>query len=333
MTGAILRFWNAAIWRMVRLGHRVDFGWFLPFIARMPLPMAYALSGVRGRINAMTGRDWRSMALGSRHIHRQSLAGYELLPETGAADGKVRWGRQRFESEARDEFEAGLVAAGRLNELSCEFVPPMAEALSAGRSRGLVLLTPHFDSFYLGIAFLAQAMGSRVNSMSSAVARDPRVEPRVSQHFERKYRGLERYLNGGQVLDMEIGLRPFYRMLEQSETLVVLADAPVLPNGVSMTVDFLGARRVLAGGALRMAQRTNSDLGGYVCRYKGQGRYEIEMCQIGPANDPQTIDQIYKFFSEQILAQPGLWWAADMLPNLPPADDGPSDNGTANDRN
>ncbi len=333
MKGAVLHFWSAAVWRLVRLGHRVDFGWFLPFIARMPLPLAYALSGVRGRINAMTGRDWRSVALGSRHIHRQSLAGYELLPETDAAHGKTRWGKQRFESEARDEFEAGLVAAGRLHELTCEFVPQNSAPLSADRPRGLVLLTPHFDSFYLGIAFLARAMGSRVNSMSSAVARDPRVEPRVTQHFERKYRGLERYLNGGKVLDMEIGLRPFYRMLEQNETLVVLADAPVLPNGVAMTVDFLGAHRVLAGGALRMAQRTNSDLGGYVCLYKGQGRYEIEMCQFGPANDPQTIDRIYKFFSAQILAQPGLWWAADMLPNLPPACDDQVPSGRAKDPN
>jgi lauroyl/myristoyl acyltransferase len=331
MKEAVLRFWNAAFWRMVRLGHRADFGWFLPFIARMPLPAAYALSGVRGRINAMTRRDWRSVALGSRHIHRQSLAGYELLPEIGATDGKTRWGKQRFESEARDEFEAGLVAAGRLRELTFEFVPLIPASLRANRESGLVLLTPHFDSFYLGIAFLAQAMGSRVNSMSSAVARDPRVEPSVTQHFERKYRGLERYLNGGKVLDMEVGIRPFYRMLEQNETLVVLADAPVLPNGVAMTVDFLGARRVLAGGALRMARRTNSDLGGYVCRFKGHGRYEIEMCRIGPANDPQTITRIYKFFSDQILARPGLWWAADMLPNLPPAGDGLRHNGTSND--
>ena len=322
MKGAILRAWNAALWRMVRLCHRADYGWFLPCIARMPLPIAYILSGVRGRINARTGRDWRSVALGSRHIYRQSLAGYALMQEAGAADGKRRWGRQRFESEARDEFEAGLVSAGRLNELTCKFAPNMLDTLRASRSRGLVLLTPHFDSFYLGIAFLAQAMGSRVNSMSSALARDPRVEPRVSAHFERKYRGLERYLNGGQVLDMEASLRPFYRMLEQSETLVVLADAPVLPNGVSMKVHFLGAHRVLAGGALRMAQRTNSDLGGFVCRYQGKGCYEIEMCHIGPAADPHTVAQIYEFFSQQILAQPGLWWAADMLPNLPPAKDG-----------
>lgn len=315
MKTSVLRFWHASLWRLVRLAHSADFAWFLPFIARLPLPLAYALSGVRGRINAATGRDWRSVALGFRHIRRQSRDAYALLP--GSATQKRRWGQQRFEAEARDEFEAQLVAARRLGELRCEFVPAVNDALCAKRPRGLVLLTPHFDSFYLGIAFLAQASGARVNSMSSAVSRDPRVAPTVTRHFDHKYRGLEHYLNGGQVPDMESGLRPFYRMLERHETLVVLGDAPVLPNGAAMTVDFLGAQRVIAGGALRLAQHTNSDLGGYVCRYLGPGRYVLEICPIGPARDPETVARIYRFFSDQILVQPGLWWAADLLPNMP----------------
>ncbi|MBK7509072.1 MAG: hypothetical protein IPI16_13500 [Comamonadaceae bacterium] len=158
-----------------------------------------------------------------------------------------------------------------------------------------MLLTPHFDSFYLGIAFLAQASGARINSMSSDIVQDSRVDPAVGRHFDRKYRGLEHYLNGGMVLDIEAGLRPFYRMLQNHETLVVLGDAPVLPNGASMTVDFLGAQRLIAAGALRLAQRSGSDLGGYVCRYLEQGRYELEMCPAGPSDDPETIGRIYRF--------------------------------------
>ncbi len=312
---------RALIWRGVRWVHRADFASFLPFIARLPLPMAYAFSRLRGWVNAATGRDWRSLALGFRNTRRQSLAGFALLPGMASEAQISDWCKQRFEIEARDEFEAQLVAAKRLMELSCHFSPDGVEQLGAPRSRGLVLLTPHFDSFYLGIAFLAQASGTRFNSMSSAVSRDSRVDEAVTQHFDRKYRGLEQYLNGGKVLDMEVGLRPFYRMLEHHETLVVLADAPVLPNGVSMEVDFLGARRLIAGGALRLAQRTNSDLGGYVCRYIAPGHYALEMCAIGSANDPETIARVYQFLSAQILAQPGLWWAADLLPNIPPVTD------------
>ncbi len=308
---------KAALWRGVRWLHRVDFGWCLPWLARLPLPLAYVLAGWRGRLNALTGRDWRSVALGFRHIRRQSLAGYALLPGSPSAAQTQRWCGQRFATEARDEFEAQLVAAKRLHQLRCDWVPADAAQQCADKGRGLVLLTPHFDSFYLGIALLAQASGRRFNSMSSAVARDPRVEPKVSQHFARKYRGLEHYLNGGQVLDMEVGLRPFYRMLERHEALVVLADAPVLPNGAPMTVDFLGGARVIAGGALRLAQRTHSDLGGFVCRMVAPGRYRLELCPIGPANDPATVARIYQFLTMHIMAEPGLWWAADMLPNMP----------------
>lgn len=311
------------LWRAIRLLHRADFGWFLPAMAKLPLPLGYALSNLRGRINAASGRDWRSVALGFRHIRRQSLLAYDLLPGAPTPAQKQRWCQQRFEVEARDEFEAQLVAARRLGELRCDFSPSDTPQLLAKHPRGLVLLTPHFDSFYLGIALLAQASGARVNSMSSAVSHDARVDAAVSRHFERKYRGLEHYLHGGKVPDMESGLRPFYRMLERGETLVVLGDAPVLPNGVAMTVDFLGARRALAGGALRLAQRSGSDLGAFVCRHLGPGRYRLEMGPIGPANDAQTLAQTYRFLSEHILAQPGLWWAADLLPAMPADEQAP----------
>jgi lauroyl/myristoyl acyltransferase len=318
MKATLFRLRQVAFWVVVRMAHKVDFGWLLPLMARLPLRLGYTLSGLRGRINAETGRDWRSVALGTRHIYRQSMAGFAQLPGSHSVEVTRQWVEQRFETEARDEFEAQLVAARRLDHLSCRFVPARAEQLCSNRRRGLVLLTPHFDSFYLGIAFLAQASGARINSMSSAVTQDSRVDPAVGRHFDRKYRGLEHYLNGGMVLDIEAGLRPFYRMLQNHETLVVLGDAPVLPNGASMTVDFLGAQRLIAAGALRLAQRSGSDLGGYVCRYLEQGRYELEMCPAGPSDDPETIGRIYRFFSAQILAQPGLWWAADLLPNIPP---------------
>jgi lauroyl/myristoyl acyltransferase len=185
-----------------------------------------------------------------------------------------------------------------------------------GAAAAWVLLTPHYESFCLGIAFLGRT-GGVVNSMSSSVTQDPRVDPAVRRHFDDKYRGLETYLNGGRVIDMESGLRPFYRMLEQHETLVVLADAPVLPGGAAMSVNFLGGRRTLAAGAVRLAQRTGSDLGGFICAPTANGRYELTLCEPGPSNDPATIDRVYSFMSAAIMANPGGWWAADLLPFMP----------------
>ena len=308
---------RALIWRFVRIVHHADYAWFLPFLARLPLRLAYAMSALRGWINALGARDWRSVALGFRHIRRQSLLGYELLPIAATAEAKRRWCRQRFATEARDEFEAQWMAARRFDELQCEFVPEELALFAQHRQRGLVLLTVHFDSFYLGSAFIARATGRVINSMSSAVSQDPRVDPAVTRHFELKYRSLEPYVNGGKVADMELGLRPFYRMLERAEALIVLGDAPVLPNGAAMTVDFLGAQRQIAGGALRLAESTDSDLGAYICRYRSPGRYEVRLCPIGPAIDPETVARIYRFFNTHILEQPGLWLAADLLPSMP----------------
>ena len=307
--------WRAAAWL-----HHVDFALLLPGLARLPLAWGYRLAALRGQFNALTGRDWRSMALGMRHIRRQSLAGYALLPLAADDAQRLAWRNERFVVEARDEFEARLVAAGRVDELACR---PIGSALKftgvlPQRERGLLLLTPHFDSFFVGVAFVARG-GARVNLMSSAVTHDPRVDVAVQRHFSAKYRGLEPWLNGGQVLDMEQGVRPFYRMLERGETLVVLGDAPVLPNGVAAQADFLGARRLLAGGALRLAEKTGSDIGGYVCCMERPGHYVMEWCEPGPAGDPQTVQRVYDLFSRAILTAPGRWWGSDLLPNLPVA--------------
>ena len=308
-----------ALWALVRLAHTLDFRVVLPLLARLPLRWGYWLSILRGRVNASAGRDWRSVALGFRHIAQQTQAGYRLLaPQTEPQQWRA-WLSERFATEAREEFEAALVAAGRIAGLECRYSPDDTCVRLSQRERGLVLLTPHFDSFFLGVAFLARC-GVRVNLMTSAVTHDPRVHPAVRDHFFRKYRGLERRLNGGRALDMEAGVRPFYTMLQRREIVVVLADAPALPNGIRMAAHFLGTRRVLAGGALRMARYTHSDLGGFVCRHLEGQRYRLELGPLGPATDRESADRVYRFLGAAIEAQPGRWWAADLLPALPPAE-------------
>lgn len=304
------------LWKVARWLHHLDFAHVLPLMARLPLKLAYTLAHWRGTINGATGRDWRTMALGFRHIQQQTRIAYaELAPETSEAQREI-WCQQRFMAEAMDEFEARWMSAGRGKELTCEFDPPNALEHFRNRSRGLVLLTPHFESFFLGASFLARS-GETVNAMSSAVTQDPRVDEAVQQHFHAKYRGLEQYLNGGKVMNMEEGLRPFYDMLKRQESLVVLADAPVLPNGAAMTVQFLGAPRRIAGGGLRLAQRTNSDIAAYLCIPVRKGHYKLIFFPPSPANDPDTIQRIYDFFTEQIMKHPGGWLASDLLHALP----------------
>lgn len=306
------------VWKLARWLHHLDFAYVLPAIARLPRGIAFTLARWRGEVNGMVGRDWRSMGLGFRHIYHQSRTGYAMLPLDATPAQLDLWRKQRFIAEARDEFEARWIAAGRFDELNCEFTPPHALDVCRNRTRGLVLLTPHFESYFAGVAFLARS-GTTVNLMTSAVTHDPRVDDAVKDHFEKKYNRVDRYLNGGKVVNMETGLRPFYSMLQRNETLVVLGDSPVLPNGASMNVDFLGATRKIAGGALRLAKYTHSDIGGFVCVPTAQGEYQLVLCPPGPADDPETMKRIYSFLSEHILSNPGGWWSSDLFPFMPEA--------------
>jgi lauroyl/myristoyl acyltransferase len=306
-------------WWLLKRAHTFDFKYILPIISQLPLTLAYACSALRGKINAAIGKDWRSVALGHKHIRKQSMEGYGQMPLLVSKAVRSAWTKERFEVEAREEFEAWLIAARRVQELNCNCKTHPGDTSSPGRKRGQVLLTLHFDSFFMGAAFLAKS-GEAINFMSSSITHDPRVHSSVQSHFETKYRGIEHYLNGGRVIDMEEGMRSFYRMLERNETLIILGDAPAVAMAPAIDVNFLGRNRRLAAGALRLAQRTGSDLGAYLCMHRGGGKYELVTLPARSADDPQTITQIYDFFSAAILEKPGRWWAVDLLPAMPPTD-------------
>lgn len=295
--------------------HHVDFRWVLPLLASLPLPIGYRLARLRGWINAMTGRDWRSMALGFRHIYHQCFKAYQELSPLSTPAQWHAWRRQRFVAEAMDEYEGALLAKHRLHMLDCKFYPTNLENVCVDRERGLLMLTPHFQSFCLGMAFLAKE-GVVANAMSSKVTEHTLVDTAVRDHFRRKYQGLQQYFHGGRVLNMEEGVRPFFDMMARGEVLMALADAPPLPNGVVANVQLFGSVRQIAGGNIRMAERYGCDIGGFICRNTGIGQYRLEVCEPGPATDPETINRIYAFFSQAISADPGGWWASDLLPAM-----------------
>lgn len=256
------------------------------------------------------------MALGTRHILRQSSDGFrQLYPE--ATRGEIgALLQERFLTEGFEEFEGRLIAAQRVSELEYHVAPNnFIEVCKQNRS-GLLLLTPHFDSFLFGTVLLGIS-GLVVNVMTSAVTHHPQVADAVQRHFYSKYRGIERYLNGGRMLNMEEGLRPFYRMLEQGECLVILADSPAVAGGAEITPLFLGGRRKIAGGLLRLARKTGSRIGGFICRHTHYGRYLLKGGAVFDQADADTLDAVYQFLSAEILAAPGRWVAADMLPLMP----------------
>lgn len=295
--------------------HAADFSLLLPLLARLPLPLAYPLAALRGWLHAKLAIDWRAIAFGV-DLPRLTAASFRQMLPGSPEEEIVSLVRKRYMAQAREEFEAHLVMADRAGGLSCSFLPREEIFTRRKGGRGLVLLTPHFDSFFLGYTFLCR-FGLCCNGMSSSVTNDPRVMPEVQRYYFRKYRALEPQMNGGRILDQEKGLKPFYAMLRRGEVLLVLADLPASPAGVAMQADFLGARRVLAGGALRMARQTGSDIGAYVCRHMGKGKYRLEFGPFCSGYDDTALDSIYSFFSDKILETPGCWWGADLLQALP----------------
>lgn len=321
--------WRARWWRLLWKAQGPEHRRLLPWLARLPLPLAFALAGLRDRLNSLLRRDWRSMALGNPHVARQSRLALQMMAPQATPGQLDQWVRGRFQTESRCDFEAYLVNQRRVAEMHCTVAQPDTLAqLRQGNGKGLLLLIPHFDSFHLGTAFLGQAMaGSQrpIHCMSSAVFEDPRVHKAAQDYINGKYQLIAPYLNGGTVMHLENGLRPFYRALDQGDILLVLADSPPLPNGVTMDVRFLHARRLLAGGAIKMARRYNSDIAGFVCLRTGTGEYRLEFSRILPVNDDGAVDEVYDFLSQRIMDHPERWCAADLLTQMPlaPADAAP----------
>jgi lauroyl/myristoyl acyltransferase len=297
----------------------VDYGFYLPFIGRLPLPLAYRLSALRGMANAFIKRDWRSLVMGTRHVARQSTLAYkEIYPDKDMKQ-IVALVKQRYRAESREEFEAKLICGHRINELS--FCCNNAEAfLKQYREseRGLVMLTPHFDSFILGVVFLGQ-LGLKVNLMSSLAEGAEAWDRAIYKHVVTKYENMEPYLNGGHVVPLEVGMRPFYQMLKRKEILVILCDVPL--GGDSKTdleTHFINARRKLSGGAYRMAEKTSSNVAGFVCEYRSGAEYSLTVSDVFDLDSQDAADNTYEFLSENILRAPGKWWASYLLLDLPP---------------
>ncbi len=292
-----------------------EYGWLVPAMARLPDALAYPMARWRGAINARHDRDWVSLSLGHRHVAamvEQGLA--QLLPPEQVADAVV----ERFETVAREEMEARALQLRGLSHFDIEAAQALDTLATRPPGRGLVLVTPHLETFVLGIAALA-SRGTRVHPVMSIVSADPRVHPAIRAHFRLKYSGLERHLQGGKLADAETSMRYFYRMLAQGDVVVVLADAPAPPDGPGVCLPFLGAQRKVAQGALRLATQSGSLLAAFACHAHGGRRHSVALSPLwDPQDDAQaTYARAFAFMEQHIRVNPARWWGSHLLPLYP----------------
>lgn len=301
-----------------------DYGILLPLMARLPLPVAYALSDLRGFLNARFSRDWAELALGFPYIAERTAKAYQEIHPLADVKAVRSWVIERYQTVAREELDGALVMAGRMDELNVDLTPIRAVLAQRESGRGLVVALSHHDSFFMAMLALARC-GVTAHLMISDVVFDERVHPRLRAFTRAKYDAYIRQMNGGQFLSASAQTRSFFRdALLAGQVLIVVTDTPAEKRPEKGTwVQWLGKRRKMADGALRLAMETGSEMMAMRVRHEGPGRQvwscsslvrtSVEMGETVAEQREAIYAPLAHFLESAIFTDTGRWSAAHLL--------------------
>jgi lauroyl/myristoyl acyltransferase len=293
----------------------LDFGYVLPLMARLPLPVGQALSTARGLLNAATDYEWRSLAIHCNYIRERTYQAMKMMRPDAGENYWKQAAIRRFIHNSRDEWQACLYDLPVMEKIcrqsSVEGIDALLEQQAKGR--GIAMVSCHFDGF-MGMALLGMK-GLCVNALTTAAGNeDPRIHPAVRRYLNKKYRRLESRMNG-QIVYKEDNMPFFQKALARGETVVLFGDVPGSKS--SVFIPFLNARFKAPLGAWHLAAKTHSLISATVCIHEGVGRYRV-IClppaEIDPNSPLHTLRPIYAFLEKHIRRLPERWVAADLLP-------------------
>lgn len=322
MTGTEVRRW------LRDFGAALEYGVVLPGLARLPLRWAYWLSDLRGRWNAWLARDWTELALNLAYVGERSAWAYRnVCPE--ASESQIRqWVIERYQTVAREELDGALTLAGRLQDIRIDMAAVHAALDRRDARRGLVVVMSHHDSFFMAMMALAKT-GVRAHLMISDVVFDERVPPRLRTFTRLKYEAYVGHLNGGQFLQASAAHHAFFKTaLERGEVLMVVTDTPADRSPDKGTwVSWLGKRRRMADGAVRIALETNSQLMAVHVRHQAPGVQDWRSSSLvdpldfphlqGAALREAVYAPLAAFLEHAVRSDPGRWSAAHLLAEFP----------------
>jgi lauroyl/myristoyl acyltransferase len=301
-----------------------DYEIFLPLLARLPLPVAYALSDLRGFLNARFSRDWAELALGFPYVAERSARAYKDIHPLADETTVRAWVVERYQTVAREELDGALVIAGRMDALKVDLTPMRALLAQRESGRGLVVALSHHDSFFVGMLALARC-GLTAHLMISDVVFDERVHPKLRAFTRAKYDAYISQMNGGQFLCASAQTRAFFRdALLAGHVVMVVTDTPAEKHPDKGTwVRWLGKRRKMADGALRLAMETGSEMMAMRVRHEAPGR-QVWSCsslvgtsgQLGlsvAAEREAIYAPLAQFLERAIYDDTGRWSAAHLL--------------------
>lgn len=292
----------------------LDYGLLLPLMSRLPTGIAYRLADWRGEWNAQHGRDWAELSQGLAYIASRTADALRLARPEATEAHVQSWVAQRYRTVAREELEARWLARGDLGRFSMD-LPNLKDWATQCKGDGVVVVQPHFHNPLLACVGLAKATGARVWVTISDITDHEQVHPLVSAHFRLKYASAQQWLNGGGFLPTEdkSSLRRFYKALKAGDIVVVLGDLPGQPGGDGVDVPWMGARRLLAAGAVRLAQHTGSCLVGMGVARADGGVWRWQLSKPVSLDVPDAAGEVFACLEAQICADPGGWWASHLL--------------------
>lgn len=293
----------------------VDYGTFLPLMAKLPLSLGEKLAQTRGIIHAMADYDWRSMTLKHKYVRTGTYQAMQMLSTDADKFGPALKTVKRFVHHSREEWQACLFNHKVMSEISRKSSVEGIEQLLnlQGRGRGIVMVSCHLDSFCMGMTLMGMK-GLRVNVVNTSMIENPIIHPTVRSFFNRKYRSMEYHMKG-KMEYYQTDMPFFYKALEKGETVALMGDIPGSKSKVY--ISFLGRRFRMPLGAWHLAKKTGSAIGAFVCLHKKTGCYKV-ICtppqNIDPDDPLKTLLPIYSFLEEQIKQYPQRWICSELLP-------------------
>jgi lauroyl/myristoyl acyltransferase len=318
--------WAQAAHRWSYRLQAVDYKGWLPLSAQLPLAAGLAMTRWRGWFNRYTHRDWIELSVGFPYIAERADVGYGLMcPEADAAT-RARWVLGRYQTIAREEFEAQQAIAGRLMRQYPDLHTPLLAQMAAQRTpgRGLVVLLPHLDNLFLSCVALAQHL-PRVHLVTSAVVEHPQIHPALRQFYRDKYAAYEGLMQGGRFMHTSGEAKAFfYAALQRGEAVVILSDAPAPAEADGCWVPWFGAQRKVPSGALKMATATGSEMVVASSVWAGRGALTWTVSDIvDPGHTPwattptplalHAYHLLFGFMEQCIRRKPPAWWAAHLM--------------------
>lgn len=318
--------WAQAAHRLSYRLQAVDYQNWLPLSARMPLSVGLAMTRWRGWFNRYTHRDWIELSVGFPYIAQRADAGYGLMYPQANAAARACWVLGRYQTIAREEFEAQQAIAGRLMNQYPDLHTPLLADMAAQRTpgRGLVVLMPHLDNLFLSCVALAHHL-PKVHLVTSSVVEHPQIHPALRQFYREKYTAYEGLMRGGRFMHTSREAKVFfYDALQRGETVVILTDAPASADAEGCWVQWFGMHRKVPSGALKMATSTGSEMVVVSSVWAGSNVLTWAVSDIvDPGHTPwestpsllaqRAYQFLFGFMEQCIRRKPQAWWAAHLM--------------------